>query len=159
MGRMSFGWSCRDVVEEQRKNNERRSLGGCTGRGFLPGVSGNPNGRPRNKRFREFVLDYLHEPIDGAEPTTTRMSALVQRIVLLAIRGDMRAAKLLLDRIDPPLRVDVQAEHREGVEQILAKLRSLGKWCTSSFDLRPGIALCEGISTSEPTPESVQQGG
>jgi len=145
------------VVDEQRENNDAPRVGGCTGKGFLPGVSGNPNGRPRGKRFRELALEYLWEPIEGIEPTTTRMSALVQRLVLLAIRGDMRAAKLLLDRIDPPLRVDVQTEHREGVEQVLANLRSLGAWCTSSFDLTPGIALCRETSTCKPTLESVRR--
>ena len=34
-------------VEEQRPSNGRR-LGGCTGKGFKPGQSGNPGGRPRS---------------------------------------------------------------------------------------------------------------
>ena len=38
--------SKKSPVEIQRKNNGKQ-LGGITGKGFLPGQSGNPGGRPK----------------------------------------------------------------------------------------------------------------
>ncbi len=35
-----------DVVQNNEINNEKL-LGGVTGKGFMPGVSGNPGGRPK----------------------------------------------------------------------------------------------------------------
>jgi len=41
-------------VDKQPKNN----LGGATGKGFMPGVSGNPEGRPKGKTLKEFAREY-----------------------------------------------------------------------------------------------------
>jgi len=43
-------------MEENVAINEKKNykLGGCTGKGFLPGVSGNPSGRPKGT-LKEYV--------------------------------------------------------------------------------------------------------
>lgn len=68
-----------------------------TGRkpGFQPGVSGNPNGRPKGAKNRRSLIATEFEKA-GSE---------VARVVVeKAKAGDLRAAELLLQRIEPPLR-------------------------------------------------------
>ena len=51
------------IVESRR---ETTRIGGVTGKGFTPGVSGNPGGRPKglSRRVRELVGDDGHEIAD-----------------------------------------------------------------------------------------------
>lgn len=61
--------------------------------GWEKGVSGNPRGRPANamaERFRKAV-----------EP---RLDEVIKAMVEAAAKGDTAAAKLLLDRVLPPLK-------------------------------------------------------
>jgi hypothetical protein len=37
------------VKNNENQRNEPKRLGGITGRGFMPGQSGNPSGRPRTR--------------------------------------------------------------------------------------------------------------
>lgn len=92
------------VAVKQRRNNGAngggRQLGGCTGRGFVPGRSGNPRGRPpRSGRFTDLLHERLAEPID--ESGKTRLHQLAETLVQRAIAGDWHAVKFVLDRIDP----------------------------------------------------------
>ena len=68
---------------------------------FMPGVSGNPRGRPRNRG----ASGKLRAAIEKQAP------ALVNALVKQALAGDTPAAIALLARVCPPLKsVDVQAE-------------------------------------------------
>lgn len=68
---------------------------------FMPGVSGNPRGRPRNRG----ASGKLRAAIEKQAP------ALVNALVKQALAGDTPAAIALLARACPPLKpVDVQAE-------------------------------------------------
>ena len=64
------------------------------GRPFEPGVSGNPNGRPRGSRNKTTLA--LESLLDG------QATALTQKAIDLALAGDMAALRLCLDRILPP---------------------------------------------------------
>jgi translation elongation factor EF-Tu-like GTPase len=62
---------------------------------FKPGQSGNPRGRPRGKR---------NSNVEMRDAIAQRIPDVVSRVVIAALSGDMTAAKLLLDRVLPPLR-------------------------------------------------------
>jgi hypothetical protein len=61
---------------------------------FKPGQSGNPAGRPRGSRNATTVA--LESLLDG------QAEALTNKVVELALDGDMAALRLCMDRILPP---------------------------------------------------------
>ena len=66
---------------------------------FSPGASGNPQGRPKSE-----VIALRQSLADGAADVVT--------VILTAARaGDMQAAKIVLDRLLPPLKATAQAVH------------------------------------------------
>lgn len=83
-------------VQEQRQSNapKQKLPGGITGRGFLPGKSGNPGGRKRGAVNLTAQL--------RARLTQEDAVAIVARLIGLAKAGDLAAVKLLLDRLDGP---------------------------------------------------------
>lgn len=71
-----------------------KTPGGCTGKGFLKGRSGNPQG-PKPGRSITHAL----------RRTMTKETAakLAQKLISMAFQGDCRAFSILLDRNDGPL--------------------------------------------------------
>ena len=66
------------------------------GRPFQPGQSGNPNGRPKSKPFREAIQRALEEAGDDKASLQAVATALVGKALL----GDVPAIKELADRMD-----------------------------------------------------------
>ena len=62
---------------------------------FLPGRSGNPRGRPKGIEDRRVALRALLEP---------RAPQLVEKVVQKALKGDVGALRLCLDRLIPPVK-------------------------------------------------------
>jgi hypothetical protein len=81
-------------VQKQRVSNGQKMPGGITGKGFLPGKSGNPGGR---KRGAVNLTAQLKSRLTQEDAV-----AIVARLIGLAKAGDLAAVKLLLDRIDGP---------------------------------------------------------
>lgn len=61
---------------------------------FKPGQSGNPKGRPKDKTPATLLRKSIADD----------MPDIVKKLVELAKEGDIQAAKVLLDRICPPLK-------------------------------------------------------
>jgi hypothetical protein len=61
---------------------------------FKPGQSGNPKGRPKDKTPATIIRKSI----------VTDMPDIIKNLVVMAKAGDVQAAKILLDRICPPLK-------------------------------------------------------
>jgi hypothetical protein len=95
-------------VENNSKQRQQKQLGGVTGRGFLPGQSGNPNGRPHTKGLLTALRNKVAETdADGR----TVEDQLVEVLVQEALRGKHRlpAVEAIFDRLEgrSTLRLDV----------------------------------------------------
>lgn len=61
---------------------------------FKKGVSGNPNGRPKLPDIKEALIKVLSDEQEGM----TALEAVLKKLRQMAIKGDIRAIKELLDR-------------------------------------------------------------
>jgi hypothetical protein len=83
----------RRVALQPSGNGEKR-LGGCTGKGFMPGQSGNPTGKRKASVSPTAVLKRCLTRADA--------ETIAETLIARAKAGDATAVKLLLDRIDGP---------------------------------------------------------
>jgi hypothetical protein len=79
------------IAQEQRESNGKRP-GGVTGKGFRPGRSGNPAGRPKGQSITALLRAVLDKD-DNAQ-------ALAEMIVAKALSGDIRFCRLIFDRTE-----------------------------------------------------------
>ena len=100
-----MGTGFMDTSKTTGKQREKRA-GGITGRGFQPGVSGNPNGRPRTAKFSDAARQLLAE-ID-AKSGETNAECLVRHCFKRAMHGSARHLELLL--------AYVEGKPKQGVE-------------------------------------------
>lgn len=83
-----------EMKTKQPVEKQRPVTGGCTGKGFLPGRSGNPGGRRKNAVSLTAMLKQTMTPADAR--------AIVARLISLAKHGSIKAAQLIFDRLDGP---------------------------------------------------------
>jgi hypothetical protein len=81
-----------DVQLKQRDKN------GC----FVPGVSGNPSGRPKGSRGQaRAVLNEI--AASDTENGVSRLKRLLEALFTKAESGDLNAIKIVLDRLEGPV--------------------------------------------------------
>lgn len=79
---------------------------------FAPGTSGNPGGRPRRLLDLEAALQEAHD--------ASTVLAVIEKLRAMALRGNVQAAKVYLDRVAGPIRDDLLIERR--AQQLLERL-------------------------------------
>ena len=85
--------------ENRRKTAEANLARGEAFR-FKPGQSGNPGGRPRTAKLSEASRAKLASVIPGDPEGRTYAEGIADKLALLAIKGDIRAAQELADRAE-----------------------------------------------------------
>jgi len=95
------------VSETLEQDPRRKRRGGITGLGFLPGQSGNPNGRPRSRGLLTAIRARIGDVDEGGKTIEER---LVDVLLQEALKGRHRLAAVLavFDRMEgrPSLHLD-----------------------------------------------------
>ena len=83
-------------VVKQPKNNEKL-VGGITGKGWVKGQSGNPNGRPKSGfALNEYITSLANVELEDKK---TMLQAVVEKVYEEALKGNMTAVNYLSDRV------------------------------------------------------------
>lgn len=80
-----------DVAKQPKKNG--KLIGGVTGKGFKPGRSGNPAGRPKHKTLMEAIREKLLA--EGANPSIEDIAA---KYITAMNKGSFQHLKEYIDR-------------------------------------------------------------
>ena len=94
---------------------------------FRKGVSGNPSGRPSMRP----ITDALRDSLLRVDPKTGKTNArkLADVIVRKALRGDIRAAVLVWERIEGktpfPLQLSGQLDRPRTREEVILRIREI----------------------------------
>ena len=100
-------------VEKQRPNNGK-IIGGITGKGFVPGQSGNPKGRPKKGFAIADILNAKSEEIDEVTGESMREKMLYKVYALATSNKPERwAVEFIADRTEGKAveRIDQTLKH------------------------------------------------
>jgi hypothetical protein len=79
-------------------DKQQKKQGGVTGKGFVKGKSGNPNGRPKKaKCIPDILRSITSEKADGYE---TKLHKILDNVVNQAIKGDQWSIQFVADRME-----------------------------------------------------------
>lgn len=109
-----------ESAENVGNNPESREkmLGGITGKGFMPGQSGNPNGRPKKKPITELYEEILNDPAN--------LEILRKSIVKALSRGQMAMVlqlREMTDRVEGKVTQPIQADLTVNLADAIAEAR------------------------------------
>ena len=109
---------------EKKKTNGVYKHGGATGKGWKPGQSGNPLGRPKRKTLTSIMGSLLDAPCPYDLSGRTWGEVVVAATLELAVKGHAVALKEVWERSDGKLRQSVSFEGR-GIKEQLYDLSGL----------------------------------
>jgi hypothetical protein len=106
-----------EVVGNNEKSTEKL-LGGITGKGFMPGESGNPSGRPKRKPITELYERILNDPEALAELEQSVRKALKkgQMAMVLQLRE-------MTDRVEGKVTQTIEADITVNLADAIAAAR------------------------------------
>ena len=79
-------------------DNQQKKQGGCTGKGFVKGKSGNPKGRPKKAQcIPDILRSITSEKADGYE---TKLHQILNNVVNQAVKGDQWSIQFVADRME-----------------------------------------------------------
>ena len=79
-------------------DKQQSKQGGVTGKGFVKGKSGNPNGRPKKaKCIPDILRSITSEKADGYE---TKLHQILNNVVNQAVKGDQWSIQFVADRME-----------------------------------------------------------
>ena len=84
-------------MDEVDKQPEKQP-GGVTGKGFMPGKSGNPKGRPKKAKCIPDILKTI--TTEKVEGYPTKLHKILNNVVNLAIEGDQWSIQFVADRME-----------------------------------------------------------
>ena len=82
----------KDDAANTLQTNAGKIMGGCTGKGFLPGTSGNPSGKRKGHHSLTAALK--------RHLTRSDAKAIAMKLISMARAGDLAAIKLTFERLD-----------------------------------------------------------
>lgn len=108
--------------DAHRVSDGEKKPGGATGKGFKPGQSGNPGGRPKGyeRRLRECVdAMKADDPMSDPEAPDVKIpafEAICKRAVLDAVAGDRYARDFIADRLMGKPKMNVAITDETGTD-------------------------------------------
>jgi hypothetical protein len=95
--------------------NNTKTTGGITGKGFKPGRSGNPSGRPKSADFAKEVRAFLQEP-HPKRRAQSQLRAIIERLAehdpkILLHYAFGKPAEMECPRNEPPGTIIVRHAH------------------------------------------------
>ena len=108
--------------ELQCENSNKKRLGGITGKGFIPGQSGNPGGRPKGSvKVSSCYERALARPFPGDQQGRTYAQVIADRTVELAAEGRIDAIKEITDRTEGRSKQTIDVSRRDLRKEYLQK--------------------------------------
>jgi hypothetical protein len=93
-----------ETMSDHHDTNDTYQLGGRSGKGFMPGQSGNPAGRPKKPTLKETIERLLQEELPGKGMTKLEAVAHIW-INEAMVKRDPRALSALINRLYPQPRL------------------------------------------------------
>jgi hypothetical protein len=114
----------RDEEEDDRLPDPDNRVGYCrppAAHQFKPGVSGNPAGRPKGSPTIQEMIERearRHVKIRTAKGVESmpKQEALVRRLFAIALEGDLKAARLILQSLDMSAKPSREADLEDAID-------------------------------------------
>ena len=92
--------------------------GGITGKGFKPGQSGNPNGRPKGMRSIPDILKKIGEE-DGTVDGKSKLDVIMYKVFQFALEGKPWAVQFIADRTEGKAKEFREVTHNNQAIKVL----------------------------------------
>ena len=113
-----------ESINTKTTPNSEKMLGGITGKGFVPGVSGNPEGRPPETPEQKIVKRAIKELVKEYKEDLAQVLPQIRPILIAkAVEGDMVAIKEIHDRVMDKSKqpTDITSDGEKISNQVLVK--------------------------------------